>query len=757
MSRRRTMRGARPAALAACVAFVFVLATCAPAGADVFGTISLVSASPFQQVEYARDPAISGDGRYVVFDGSIGGVTGVWRRENRPGGSLEQVAGGDAELPSISHDGQFISFTTNEGARLSEITDGLADPSHQTLEAPNVYVRDMSKQPGQEGAFILASPLAYEYSAGSSREFEQENFGARAAGRSAISADGQKVVFVTTARSDLAGPGTPPLQVAVHDLGTDATELVSVEDEAATGAPAMEAGSVKPVPVVVQGSNMRGAVYTVGGPPAFETPLPYSPAPGLGASISADGSTVAWMGQEIGEQVRLLPGEAVEAKYSEPLWRRIGDGEQTPTRPVTGGSDPADSQCAANPESKLPEPGAQSSSDPCQGPFGTAANLGIWSLGDNVPQLSSDGYTIAFLANAPLIALGSDFGAGNDVGRKSDVYVANMHEGLSRVQALRPLTELASGNEADVATDGAIGEIAVSPDGGQVAFTARRTVFALGSPAYVSAPAAVAGMSELFDVDLANDTLTRVTRGYEGGPSAQPHEETGVGNPYGETQGALSPSFSEGGENLAFSSTASNLVYGDGNTPPLKDVHHDGSDAFVVTRIVFGSSPTPQVISPAPPGPVPSFPWILGVTAHSLANGTVVLYVEVPGGGQLAAAAISSVRVMVRMSAAHHGSQHSAHKTRTVRVATKVVTRTVASTKHLVGAGTGGLTTLTLKLAGGYTSLATQHGGLSAVATVTFSAPAHPLLRQRIALTFLKKPPPRKARPATRPTAGKPS
>ena len=67
------------------------------------------------RLEYAHDPALSGDGRYVVFDGSVAGVTGVWRRENRPAGAVEQVAGGDAELPSISADGRYVSFTTNRG------------------------------------------------------------------------------------------------------------------------------------------------------------------------------------------------------------------------------------------------------------------------------------------------------------------------------------------------------------------------------------------------------------------------------------------------------------------------------------------------------------------------------------------------------------------------------------------------------------------------------------------------------------------
>jgi WD40-like Beta Propeller Repeat len=735
------LRGSIGASLLVGLTLTLALLLSAPAGADVFGPLSLVSASPFQQVEYAHNPAISGDGRYVAFDGSIGGVRGVWRREIGGAGNLEEVAGGDAELPSISYDGQYVSFTTNEGARLGEITDGLPDPVHETHEAPNVYVRDMSTEPDQEGAFTLASPLSYEYSAGQSKEFEEENYGSQAAGRTALSADGRKVAFVTTAASNLDGPGTPPLQVAVHDLETGVTELVSVEDDPASGRPALEAGHAKPVQIEREGNTVLGAAYTPGsgGPPLFGT----GTRTGVGASISADGSTIAWMAQDLGEQVQTLPAEALPAKYAEPLWRRIGEGEQAPTRRVTGGSDPTNPQCAANPEASLPEPAAQTLSDPCQGPFRTAPSTGVWNLAGNIPVLSATGETVAFIANQPTVALGSDFNSGSgDASRTSDLYVVDMREGLTRVQALRPLTQLASGNETDVANDANILEIAISADGQQVAFTTRRTVFPLGSPAFVSAPASVPGLGELFNVDLQDDTLTRVTHGYEGGPGEQPHAELGEVDPYSEGQGALSPSFSSGGELLAFSSTASNLVYGDGNTPPLKAAG-DGSDAFVVNRIVFSSSAEPQVISPVPPGPSLAPAWTLGVTARSLANGSVVLYAELPGAGTLSASASSAVKSAPQRSKSAAKRSASGKSSKSAR--TSVLTRTVSAARGVLGAGGDGLASLSLKLAHSYAALAARKGGLSASVTVSFSAPGHPTLHQTVAVTFVRKPKPRRA------------
>ncbi|HYM56018.1 MAG TPA: hypothetical protein VES97_11685, partial [Solirubrobacteraceae bacterium] len=307
-------------ALLLCAGGGTLLASPASAGADLFGPISLGSLDHVEQAVYAHDPAISGDGRYVAFDGSFGGVTGVWRRDLQTG-EVRQVAGGDAELPSISEDGRYVSFTTKEGGQLPADTDGRLHA--QAPEAPNVYVRNMDEEPSGAKAFRLASavdgseetPLQYQTS-------QPTRFGSLAAGRTALSADGQEVAFVTTAVSDLAGEGTPPLQVAVRNLATDRTLLVSAER-----------GSGGSVAIHSEGGQTFGAVYTEGHQPPFEAPPSYSPpARPIGASISADGSTVAWMGQDIGEQAQLLPDESLPPGYAEPLWRRIADLPGSPTR-----------------------------------------------------------------------------------------------------------------------------------------------------------------------------------------------------------------------------------------------------------------------------------------------------------------------------------------------------------------------------------------------------------------------------------------
>jgi Tol biopolymer transport system component len=693
-----------------------MLGLCAGARGDVFEAISLASADGRQQADRAGDAAISADARFVAFDGSFRGTSGVFRRDLLTG-EVATVAEGDAALPSISADGRYVSFTTT--ARLDEQNDSNG--------APDVYVRDMSNpdsrpcaaardEATEPCAFALASAvngaragLSYSYP---SPGLEEARYGSTATGRSALSADGRTVAFVTTAVSNLANPDrpapppeppeTPPLQVAVRHLDTQTTELVSVLWEGGHIA-LSETGQTQPVPATSISGALYGAAYPGGARLPF--PSPYG-----GASISADASTVAWMGQQIAKQAPVLPAEpgmTVDATtYAEPLWRRIAEGLQAPTRRVTGGGDPASAACAGSGEVAPVEP--PTLSDPCQGPFDTTkaegSGGGVWSLspsvGNYVPQLSADGRTLAFIANAPIVESGQ-FGKTSDF--TDDLYVVDMGDGLTRARALRRLTEVAGANSAEPERVGPIVDLSVSPDGSEIAFSTQRTVFPLGSPNFVSAPAAVAGAQELFDVDLANDTLTRVTQGYEGGRSEPANALTGA------------PSFAGDGNTLAFASSAYNLVYGDGN---------GASDVFVVARKRFGAEPVQQLISPPPAGPALLPDWVLGIVARSRRDGSVALEVHVPGAGSLRAGARATVRA--RCSGRGHSSCPP--------VAGAIVTRTVAARSQ--SARDAGLVVMTLRLSAPYASLAHRRGGLYARVSLSFRAAGHPQLRRRIGVTF---------------------
>ncbi len=561
----------------------------APTRADVFGPISLVSEGAVgggafvQQAEYAHDSAISADGRYVAFDGSIGGVTGVWRRDLQTE-MIEQVAGGDAAMPSISENGQYVSFTTDEGASLPEITHGLPD-AEPHREAVNVYRRDMGVQPAatadeeaqrpaDERAFRAAStpsgseePLRY---AGPEGRALAESEGSYAVGRSAMSADGNEVAFVTAAASDLVAypekdekektlgetpaPHTPSGQVAVHTFeatptsGASTTELVSrCSFECERGA---AEGAAEPVVVGEAESKPLGAV-ALG---AARFPQHGEEASWPGASISADGTTVAWMGEDVAEQAPTLADENLETVYEEPLWRRL-PAAANQTRRVTGGSDPEDPACAASGDTALPLEN-ENGSDPCQGPFVREPAGGIEGNGlikgrvfDDTPRLSANGEEVAFGANARLIAEGDDFNRKTE-GNPTDLFVASMKPGLTRIEALTPLTEAGS----SVAQSEPVTDFEISPDGQQVAFSTVRTLFTLGWPTLISAPLPEIGIGELYNADLADGTITRVTHGFEGEgeQSQQPHPASSQsGDPYkglSEAQqyelGAFTPDFS---------------------------------------------------------------------------------------------------------------------------------------------------------------------------------------------------------------------
>jgi hypothetical protein len=695
--------------------------------ADVFEPIQLASESPLQQADYAHHPAISGDGRYVAFDGSFGGVIGVWRRDLLTGAvdSVVACASGTspesscAELPSISADGRYVSFTSTSAL----------DPRNDVNAAPDVYVRDMDsatpcsaeREEGEECEYALASArsgssagLSYTY--GGEREREEPRYGSLASGRSALTADGRHVVFVTTAESDLHGERTPMLQVAVRDLDTRVTRLVSVQYDPSTGE-----STENPVPTSPEGGGVVGAVYPGGGAlPVFGT----AGAAYAGASISADGSTVAWMGQQIAEQAPVLPDEGLlpgyTVAYTEPLWRRIADGAHAPVRRITGGGDPASAACAASGERAPVFP--PTLADACQGPFdptysdGSAA--GIWVLGstegDYLPQLSASGQIVAFLSSAREIAAGEAFTSQPS----SDLYVADMRVGSTRVQALRRLTELAGGSLGEVALTGPVVDLGISQDGSQVAFSTRRTVFPLGFPAYVSAPASEAGIVEVYSADLSNNTLTRVTQGFAG-------EQSG---PSGSVSG--SPSFSSDDTTVAFSSTAANLVYGDGNAPD-GGVHNgfDGSDAFVVRRKALAAT-TPETFISAPPEGPPLVPvWRLGVTAHSRRDGSVLLEVVLPGAGVLNIRARGAVPQMV--------PARSAGRKRGHRSSVIVAMRTLASTRSV--AHEAGVMRVVLTLSPAYRSLAARRGGLSGELGLSFLAPGHAAASASTTAAFVRR------------------
>jgi hypothetical protein len=501
--------------------------------------------------------------------------------------ALRKVADGDlfresdnlflrrgAANPSISADGRYVAFSTAQRLIAADLNDNV-----------DVYVRDMDLATDAPGAYRLASardggevPAAY---APPAFPLPSGNPGAEVSPGVAISADGTRVAFRTEASSDLpAQPSaeTAAGQIFVRDLSTQRTTLVTAARDPGSG-------EMKSEPA--------------GG--------------GLGAALSADGTTVAWTGRRAADQTRFLGGENNDPSFNYYLWRRAPFGPGETTRRITGLADPDDPVCRQLEEEN---PGMETifnpgGNGPCFGPL-TDQEGNRADIGAQLPALSADGYTVAFLTGAgprPLVQSGPGL----------DLYMTDMHPGLSRKAATVELTRDNAGG--DLATSAALGSVAISPDGRYLGLTTSRTNFVLPALQQVGAPRVVPGPRELYVVDLANGTVERATHSTVGG-DVDGGAQDGV-------------TLSSGAERVAFSSFAGNLFFGDAN---------QRADAFVVSRL-------PE--APAEPGGGDggnagtssvtvgrAGPRVL-VRAKAKAQGVVVLSITVPAAGGVKALAVA--------------------------------------------------------------------------------------------------------------------
>ncbi len=572
-------------------------AAAAPAVAPAFyGHGAQIVSADFERLEQGDDAtvfaAISGDGRYVAIqtqarnffaDGDPDPpgqyrAGGVFRFDMRTR-TLTKVADGDlfdegtgaflrrgASNPSISADGRFVAFATAQPLLPAD-----------TNENVDVYVRDMGAPIGAAGAFDLVSardggdqPASYDDGSGSGR-------GADLTSGAAISADGQKVAFRTDALSDLpaaAAVSVPVGQVFLRDRAANRTTLVSARRDA-------ESGQMTDQPA---GRS-------------------------VGAALSADGTTVVWTGNDAAAQTRFLKGESPIADSLYYLWRRFadspGDPSNAPTRRVTGLADPDDPACPIGVTTFFNQTGT----GPCYGPL-TGQEATRANIVSQVPALSGDGYTVAFLTGEgprPNAATGPGL----------DLFLTKMDPGLTRKQSTVELTRETVGNQVD--TGPPLSSVALSSDGRYAAIATVRTRFALPALRLLGEPRQIPGPRELYVADLSERTLDRVTRAVDGGEI-----NASVLN---------GPTLSADGERVAFAAFAGNLFFGDAN---------QRADAFVAERQAApGTAPPPA--APGAFGPAATLEEsdgpLIRARARSRRGGLIVIDVSVPAAGGVRAVA----------------------------------------------------------------------------------------------------------------------
>jgi WD40-like Beta Propeller Repeat len=725
------------------IALAVALVCSAPAQAG-FTPPTLASGDPARelQADYAYDPAISVNGNYVAFTGSVASKPGIYRK-NLATQQLELVARGvDTGAPSISADGRYISFTTDE--------DPVTGKSPGAGACSNVYVRDMNEEENKPAAFALVSArgessesLTYQ------APTPGQPCGAAAAARVALSADGRRVAFTTLSPSDLTGAcaptgqppattcPTPPDQVAVRDLNPPgsptpgSTTLLSATRASLGSAPA-------PVPggAALAGPTSSGSVSLAGGGRA-ELAVGAST-----AAISADGSTVAWMGVNVGEQSEVtgpLPNGGHAGGYAEPLWRRLADGPAAPVRRVLAGGDPSAPGCPPACAGGLDlewdtqgiSPQEYSGAAPEYGSYTSLAAVGFAAgagfldpLGAVTPQLSADGRTVALLSTQPNYGNDPNFGLFDQTKPPpANAFVVNMTPGLTRAQAIERLTDWASLDFINTALAAPVTSIALSPDGTRVAFTTQRVAFPLAPPALITPPLSQASATQLYEANLPAGTLQLVTQGYDGQPA---------------NGGVYAAALSEDGRTLALATGATNLVYG---------VVDQGSDVFTTSEEDSPAVAGRQSVSAPSPGPSAEVPWSISATATPSPDGTLSIYASVPGAGSLSANAVAGVAESP--AAGRHRSRRATPRGRG-RGATAARRKGASGRSHrrLSVAGTRrvahaaartygpGIVELRLVPAARYRSLLRAKGGLYATITVTFTSPGQRRLAQSFGATF---------------------
>jgi hypothetical protein len=530
----------------------------------------------------ATAPAVSGDGRYVVFstaspvllgDDGVGSAAAGLLRRDLLTGALDAVVprGVAVGSTSVSADGRSVAFETSAALTPGDLN-GVGD----------VYLRDMSRPATDVSAYTLVSALdgtdeaaAYAPGAAGSR-IGQAGF--------ALSADGQTATFWSSGASNLPSGGavaTATGQVLVRDLASRRTRLMT---QAVNG----------------------------GGPVARAAPGTTVVAPG--PALSADGSAVVWADADAALQTTLLPGEPEPALAY--LWRRTA--ERATTRRVAGAGDRDDPAC----DPQTTYAAGDTGTGACYGPFvdGDAVD----SVGNPEAKplsISADGGQVLFLSSArqrPFDA--TRYRAGS-------VYLADMAAGRSRKGAvLRVLS----------APSGAIREAVLAASG-------RRALLSAGTAALEGArvigtlPGGGSSATNLYVLDLVAGTVQRATVGADGSDYAGALVSADTGSQRSDPEPAFLGTSADA-TTLVFAAADGNLFVGDANG--VRDVQ-----VLRGTPGIASGAGTAALPAPAPPAALAaaSLPSIAALKPiHPIigypivgSRGRATLTIRVPAAGRL--------------------------------------------------------------------------------------------------------------------------
>ena len=175
-------------------------------------------------------PAISGDGRYIVFDSAADNLVpddsndmwDVFMHDSKTGTTQRISVAGDgsepnafSQLPEISKDGRFVSFISSADNLVSGDTNGANDIFVRDLETNMVERVNVASDGTQANAGTRTYWAHYKYTS--------------------ISANGRYVAFTSLADNLVPGDENGLEDVFVHDRETGMTQRVSVSSAGVEG------------------------------------------------------------------------------------------------------------------------------------------------------------------------------------------------------------------------------------------------------------------------------------------------------------------------------------------------------------------------------------------------------------------------------------------------------------------------------------------------------------------------------------------
>ncbi|WP_420382179.1 Ig-like domain-containing protein [Novosphingobium sp.] len=199
-------------------------------------SVEPVSAGPGGAVGTGEDPSPSAGGRYVAFDttfDSTTGTTNVWVKDVKTGGlteistGIDGVANGNSFLPSISANGQAITFASDATNLIGNLPG---------LSGTNIYAATLSPADPASGDSVIVGPVQLVSAGnGSYGSEETTSYGGGTGVAPVVSGDGSTVVFVSpqslTAGAEAGLPNVYREDLATGDLllvsaGTAGTRLI---------------------------------------------------------------------------------------------------------------------------------------------------------------------------------------------------------------------------------------------------------------------------------------------------------------------------------------------------------------------------------------------------------------------------------------------------------------------------------------------------------------------------------------------------